>query len=167
MRALLGLLLLAAVALAGYERATLSSSLQGWSFSSLTARQTASPAPIRPAGGVFQTVAATDPNLPVVQAAPGAPKAAPIDPIVAPIKKAVPITPSPAASPPAKGKPAASAKAKAGKSNAGSASTRPGFKLTCTSTQKLDLAKKKCVSIKGADAGSRAAHLTGAAMTRV
>ena len=155
MRALVGLLLLAAVALGGFERATSSSSLQGWSLGSVTGQQTtataslaAGSAPIRPAGGVFQTVAATDPNLPLVQAAPDAPKAAPIDPIVAPIKKAVPITPSPAASTPAKGK-AAPAKAQTG-----SVSTRPGFKLTCTSTQKLDTAKKKCVPIKGTTVAS-------------
>ena len=160
MRALVGLLLLAAVALGGFERATSSSSLQGWSLGRVTGQQTtataslaAGSAPIRPAGGVFHTVAAADPNLPLVQAAPDAPKAAPIDPIVAPIKKAVPITPSPAASTPAKGK-AAPAKAQTDKAKTGSVSTRPGFKLTCTSTQKLDTAKKKCVPIKGTTVAS-------------
>lgn len=127
MRALFGLLLLLAVAL-GFEQVT--GRTPGGQGSG-SAAFAAMPQPAPPRGPVFQTVATVDTTLPQVEAAPGAPRAAPIDPIVTPIPKSVPKTP--AATAPAKGK---SAPAK-------------GFKLSCTSSQKLDAAKKKCIPLKG------------------
>jgi hypothetical protein len=142
MRVVFGLLLLLSIAFGFGQATSISNANQPGSAPATESAMTL----LKPArGSIFQTVAAVDANQPVVQAAPDAPKATPIDPIVAPIIKAVPSTPVPA-----KGKAAAPSKAKRDKAKADSVPVRPGFKLTCTSSQKLDAAKKRCVALRSA-----------------
>jgi hypothetical protein len=132
---------------------------------------------------VYQTVAAADPMpLPQVQAAPtNAPHAEPINPIVAPVKRVAPKTVAPKAAiakaGAVKGRVGATSvnakvatgKAVTGKSKVaaqpkstergvgvarGTSSGRPGFKLSCTSAQKLDAVRQRCVPLKSQAGGA-------------
>lgn len=119
--------------------------------------------------GPIRTLAQAEPAKQAPVAVPAAPKAAPIDPIVAPVKRQ-PVKHA-AAKPDGKAAHAATA-VKAGKPHAGQAHaaktkvagkgkdgagktahvTRPGFKLVCAADQKLDPARQKCVRPKTASA---------------
>jgi hypothetical protein len=141
MRALMGLVLLLGIGLLGLEN------LGGMVVSARQGGQAAAPAALQSGltdtpSAVVRTIAVAEGTpLPAVEAAPQAPKAAPIDPIVTPVPRAAPkaaVTGSTAAAKPAK-------PAKASKP---AASSRPGFKLTCTAAQKLDEARQKCLPLK-------------------
>jgi hypothetical protein len=131
---------------------------------------------------VYQTVAAADPMpLPQVQAAPpNAPRAEPINPIVAPVQRVAPKTVAPKAAvdqaravkaragaksvnakvatgKAATGKPKVAAQPKSTERGVGvtrgTSSGRPGFKLSCTSAQKLDAVRQRCVPLKSQAGG--------------
>jgi len=131
-------------------------------------------------GVVMTVAANEPSSLPPVTVAPQAPRAAQIAPIVTPLKSAAPKTKSKAAAKaapeskvagaPLSGKAkstvtkTATAKVKSPASNAAKSKaaakqpdpatrvtvTRPGFKLTCTTVQKLDPVKQRCVPLKTA-----------------
>jgi hypothetical protein len=153
-RAIIGFGLLVVLALTGVEHLTSSGYVGDHSGSalakaSITGSLTgAAPSTERTSPSIFQTLAAAD-GLPVVTAAPDAPRATPIEPIVAPVKKAFPQPQLQKAATPH----AASGKVKVrttvGQGSNGKAAPKTGFKLTCTSSQKLDTVKKRCVPLKG------------------
>jgi hypothetical protein len=146
-RAVIGFGLLVGLALTGVEHITATGFIGEPSGSAnamakanvLAPSPTLTPAPR--ASGIFQTLAAAD--VPIVKAAPDAPHAAPIDPIVAPVKKAAP---APVAQP-TNGKPKMPATVAQGSN--GKTAPKAGFKLSCTSSQKLDTVKKRCIPLKG------------------
>lgn len=156
MRALLGLFLLAGAALFGIESLTTAGQPTANAGTGGVPSALLTPGS-GTFGGVVQTVAATQAvPLPPVTAAPDAPRAAPIDPIVAPIKKVAPkvVAPSAIAANPTGSKSQVVGKSKAAKAvakvkAAPVVASRPGFKLSCTSTQKLDVGRQKCVPVKG------------------
>ena len=143
MRSVIGLALLSGLALTGVERltapgrATEPARLASGAAATSVAKSS-----------MFTTVAESD--APTVSVAPGAPRAAAIAPIVAPVKKTVtpatttaPVAKPTAVTPRAKTKLATTAKPEVVTNG------RPDFKLTCTAEQKLDTVKKRCIPLKG------------------
>ena len=152
MRALIGLSMVVAAGLGGVEYLSAHRQASGQSVATSEGHfmQATSVSLMAPSyGGVVQTVAATQaPTLPPVTVAPDAPHAEPINPIVAPVKKAMPKSATHAKSA-VKSAPAAHQKTKVVKTKPRQvAVTRAGFKLSCTPSQKLDVAKQKCVASK-------------------
>lgn len=149
MRALIGLSLLAGAALLGSQNLAAinlqSLGLQSIGFNMLGLQpgepSGSKPAPVGTPGPMFNTVAATDPGSQPPPESTLTSRPAAIEPIVAPVTRLAPGTAQ--AKHGAKGKAAAH----------GSSETRPGFKLTCTSSQRLDAARQKCVAKSTATAG--------------
>lgn len=122
MRALLGIGLAIGAGLLGIDHLTEQMSLGG-SFSSrnplLAEARVAAPPPAKTI--VYQTAAAETSPLPQVQAAPGAPRAQPIEPIVAPVARTKPVMPKVVVTKPAASKVAPKAAPKAATAKPGTA----------------------------------------------
>ena len=162
MRTFMGLVLLSVLALAGVERVSSGLTGAGFSFASLTGSQTA------PASGtsatiatpaaprsIITTIAIADPDE--VQAGE-APRAVPIQPIVAAPAKRTSLKGSVAETKATKAKPATSnppqptgsvKTAATPPAIKPDATLRPGFKLSCTAEQRLDTVKQRCIPLKG------------------
>ena len=148
-RALVGLCLLVGGALFGLEHLTTNRRLAPVAGFNVTQAGLIDSAATNRPGDMVQTVAATQSTrLPDVQAAPNAPRAEQISPIVPPVQKVAPKVVAPAK---------AAVKSNAGKTKPAAKTVkakdvpvvaRPGFKLSCTAAQKLDAAKHKCVPLK-------------------
>lgn len=159
MRALIGLALVATAGLAGLDHRgwqTPSAATVGHGLLGIQSSQSVVTTPAAPNGsrGVVQTVAALEgAQLPLVTAAPGAPRAEPIKPIIEPMAKPAPKLTADGKTEPKKGV------GKPSKRDGKSANStgRSGFKLTCTANQKLDVIKQKCIAVKKLAASSGAA----------